>query len=350
MFLPPVPVYDLSVVGSNPAQWLREQLANRKNDMPKALADSKNKEFKAAKAKLDAKGVTKPKHEPGMAVAGVKALWPHTGTTTGEGSAPASSAASSKATTMSTAQTASNANSKQKPPPSAKAAETANKAAEQMAASDKAAADKKAAEKSAAIKAKAEQKQKDEAAKAAKAKEKADAKAAADKERAEKKAKADAERAARPVLTPTASMSALRERVASGAYVKSMTGQMRSDDELARALDAVPPANVVALAMMVFGEANKYAALNVGQQSMNYRNRLRGAIRANDGKGLDLGGGKVVTLDYIKSVRDANNFATAEKELAAKAEAKAAREAAAEQKKLAALAAKQASATPAPAA
>lgn len=114
----------------------------------------------------------------------------------------------------------------------------------------------------------------------------------------------------------TGSMLALAERVKAGVYVKSMTGQLRSTDELAVALDAVPPANVVHLGCLLFEEANRYTALNVGQQSMNYRNRMRGAIKA----------GKF-TLDHLKEVRDAHGLATAEAEIAAKAEAKAKRDA-----------------------
>jgi hypothetical protein len=78
----------------------------------------------------------------------------------------------------------------------------------------------------------------------------------------------------------TGSMLALADRVKSGAYIKGATGQLRSDDELAQTLDGVGPNGVIELAKHVLGvEANPYTALNVGQQSMNFRNRMRGAIK-----------------------------------------------------------------------
>lgn len=157
-------------------------------------------------------------------------------------------------------------------------------------------------------------KQKREAEKAEKEARKAEraATAAVNKEQREKLAAELAESGRKY----TGSMLALAERVKAGVYVKSMTGQLRSTDELAVALDAVPPANVVHLGCLLFEEANRYTALNVGQQSMNYRNRMRGAIKA----------GKF-TLDHLKEVRDAHGLATAEAEIAAKAEAKAKRDA-----------------------
>ena len=140
-------------------------------------------------------------------------------------------------------------------------------------------------DKEAAVKAKIAEKE-------AKAAKQAAAKAAADKakaERAEAKAKAKAETDAKKAeraselaaagRTYTGSMVALSERVKMGLYVKSATGQLRSTDELAIAMDAVEPVNTVKLGTLVFGEANKYGHLNIGQQSMNYRNRLRGALK-----------------------------------------------------------------------
>lgn len=128
--------------------------------------------------------------------------------------------------------------------------------------------------------------------------------------------------------TYTGSMLALADRVKQGVYVKGLTGQLRSTDELALALDAVPVNNVIKLAILALGTfmpadelaviVGKYAVLNVGQQSMNLRNRLRGAIK----------GGKI-TLDKVKELRDENGFATAEDEITKRAEAKAAKEEAA---------------------
>lgn len=171
------------------------------------------------------------------------------------------------------------------------------------------------------------------------AEDKALAKQAAASERAAKQAE-NAARAAERVEGLAASgrnyigsMTALADRVKQGLYVKSMTGQLRSDDDLARAFDAVPPENVVAIAMKIFGEANKYVALNIGQQSMNYRNRLRGAIT----KGVEINGAKV-TLDLIRQIRDDNGYATGEQEAAERNVKKAERTKKAEDAKAAKLA------------
>ncbi len=123
------------------------------------------------------------------------------------------------------------------------------------------------------------------------------------------------------------SMLALADRVKQGIYVKSATGQLRSTDELAVAFDGVGPLGVVQVAMFVLGEeANKYAALNIGQQSMNYRNRLRGAVT----KGT-------VTLDQIKEAivtMDVDGTEQIQKANAEKAAAKAKRELEAKAKKV----------------
>ena len=126
----------------------------------------------------------------------------------------------------------------------------------------------------------------------------------------------------------TISMIGLRD--AKNIYVKATNGQLRSTDPLAEALDAVQPADTVKLAMALLNEpVNKYAALNVGQQSMNYRNRLRGAVRAG-----------TVTVAAIAAFRDEHGMtawveaAEAEKtrRTLAKTEAAAAKAAAVEAK------------------
>lgn len=131
-------------------------------------------------------------------------------------------------------------------------------------------------------------KAKTDAEKAEKAKIKADAKALKDADAAvkkEAKAKVKAEREARLAELGEGkqyhgTMLALADRVKSGAYVKSATGQLRSDDGLAQALDGVYPTDVVRIGLDVLGLAdNPYTKLNIGQQSMNLRNRMRGAIR-----------------------------------------------------------------------
>ena len=76
------------------------------------------------------------------------------------------------------------------------------------------------------------------------------------------------------------SMLALADRVKQGVYVKSATGQLRSNDDLAQMLDGVTPNGVIQIAKAVLQlDVNPYSHLNVGQQSMNLRNKLRGALR-----------------------------------------------------------------------
>lgn len=146
-----------------------------------------------------------------------------------------------------------------------------------------------------------------EAAKAAKIAEReaaAQAKEAAKAERAAARA-AKAEREARLAeLGPQGKMSALRD--AKKNYVKSATGQLRTNDELAQALDTVPPTGVIRLALEVLQlPENPYSRLNVGQQSMNLRNKLRGAIKRN-----------VVTIAQVVAARDAGGYALTAEDLA----------------------------------
>jgi hypothetical protein len=150
------------------------------------------------------------------------------------------------------------------------------------------------------------------AAKEAKATAKAEATAA----KAQARADAKAEREARMAeLGPQSTMSALRD--AKKNYVKSATGLLRSNDDLAQALDAVTATNVIPMALALLQlEHNPYARLNVGQQSMNLRNRLRGALK----KGL-------ITIAQVVEVRDAGGYAIPAEDIAAKAIAKAERDA-----------------------
>lgn len=157
--------------------------------------------------------------------------------------------------------------------------EAAKKAAEAKA---QAAADKKAA----AEKAKAEKAEKLEADRKAKAEQKA-----ADKEA----------RATTPVTDDGSSMLALRDKVNLGLYVKGKNGQLRSGDEIALTLETVAVADMVPLLLKTLGmNENPYAHLNQGQQSMNLRNKLRGAIR-KEAKIKDTE--TVINLDRLKEVR-----------------------------------------------
>lgn len=204
------------------------------------------------------------------------------------------------------------------------------------------------------VKEKTPQELKTEAAQA-KIAEKAAKKAAADAKKAEREA-AKAEKEAASSLTKeereakkaerlariealkaegknyTGSMLSLADRVKQGVYVKGATGQLRSNDELAQALDTVTPTGVIQLAKHVLAlEANPYSHLNVGQQSMNLRNKMRGAITK-----------KVLTIEQVKATiveldLDVSKEIAARKQ--AKEEAKTKREADAAAKKAAAEAA-----------
>jgi len=286
--------------------------------MTPANAKEKAKAMKAAAKKIAAQGIAKFKHQPGEASPGVQAIWPET-TKRGIDTTPSGVVQSDCSTTT-----------------------TENSTMTTVESAEKDLADRKAAAKAEAIaKREAEKKEaeaKRETEKAAKAAERAEK---AEKAKAESTAKREAALAAKQAAaegtkrTYFGPMTALAERVKNGAYTKGMTGQLRSNDDLALALDAVPTDNVIKLALIALGlpgMPDKYAGLNRGQQSMNLRNRLRGALKADEGKGL-LVDGQHVTIERIKAIRDANNFATAEDDAAKKAEAKKLKEEAAAAKK-----------------
>ncbi len=322
--------------------------------MAKAQADQKAAEMKVAEKKIRARGITKPKHVP------------HSGTDTGHVQVTDSEGAGRRhatedrrhesrreydtattegvdTTTDGVVNSGFSIFNQQEQNPMSDTEVTADQTTDTQTEQPVSNASEAQAAKEAAVKAKIEAKAKRLAeAEERKAKREAE-KAATEARKAERAAAAAANKEQREKLAAelaesgrkyTGSMLALAERVKAGVYVKSMTGQLRSTDELAVALDAVPPANVVKLGTILFEEANKYASLNVGQQSMNYRNRMRGAIKA----------GKF-TLDQLREVRDAHGLATAEAEIAAKAEAKAAKDA----ERAAAKAAKEAAAKAEPA-
>ena len=132
-------------------------------------------------------------------------------------------------------------------------------------------------------------KEKADAEKAEKAKAKAEKQAVKDAEKAEKaaaRATAKTERETRIAALAadgknyTGSMLALADRVKQGVYVKGSNGQLRSNDELAIALDGISATDVVRIGLDLLKiEDNPYTKLNIGQQSMNLRNRMRGAIK-----------------------------------------------------------------------
>lgn len=295
--------------------------------MAKAQADQKATEMKAAEKTLKARGVRKPKHVPQVAADA------QTDDQTAEGVDTASSTMVNSGFSIFNQQDQTPMEAVTEPINKAEAEVTTDQPAAEVAKTkaerDAEAALAKIAAKAAKLAEAEARKQKREAEKAEKEARKTEraAAAAVNKEQREKLAVELAESGRKY----TGSMLALAERVKAGVYVKSTTGQLRSTDELAVALDAVPPANVVKLGCILFEEGNKYAALNVGQQSMNYRNRMRGAIKA----------GKF-TLGHLKEVRDVNGLATAEAEIAAKNEAKAVKLAEREAAKAAKLAEREA--------
>ena len=83
-------------------------------------------------------------------------------------------------------------------------------------------------------------------------------------------------------------MRALRDRVKAGAYKKAANGQPSCGDEVATILGALEPFEVIRACMVAMDlAANPYLHLNIGQQSMNLRNKLRGQLkRAEIGMGV----------------------------------------------------------------
>ena len=178
------------------------------------------------------------------------------------------------------------------------------------------AAARKEAKESAAL-AKAEAKAEKDAARLAKSESLAADKMTKAAARAERSEALKAQREARAAelaesgATYAGSMLALRD--AKKTYVRSATGQLRSTDPIAEVLDAVPSVNVVKLAMIALElPENPYSRLNVGQQSMNLRNKLRFAVRTAK-----------ITIDRIAAIRDENELAIPAAELEAKAAKKA---------------------------
>lgn len=270
--------------------------------MPKALADDKKKALKAAEKNAAAKGITPPKHaRHKMTGARADAVIMHDAQ---QSESPDDNGCVDSADVVQSGSIFGNiANTLTKDPnmsdtkaPKKTQAEREAEAAQRIAAKEAkiAEATAKKAEREAAKLAKT---QEAEARKAERAAKSAERKAAAEKRAAELK------EAGKGYV---GSMLSLADRVKQGVYVKGMNGQLRSSDELAVALEACPAHNVIKLALEVLGlEHNPYIALNVGQQSMNLRNKLRGAIKAG-----------TVTLDQVREVRDNNGYATMEAVLA----------------------------------
>lgn len=78
-------------------------------------------------------------------------------------------------------------------------------------------------------------------------------------------------------------MRALRERLKAGRYTKMANGQPANGDEVATLLGSLEPSEVIQACMFAMAlEANPYLHLNIGQQSMNLRNKLRGMLKRGE--------------------------------------------------------------------
>lgn len=79
------------------------------------------------------------------------------------------------------------------------------------------------------------------------------------------------------------SMLRLRERLAEGAYKKAENGQPCCGDQVATLLGSLAPAQVIRACVAAMAlPSNPYAHLNIGQQSMNLRNKLRGCFKREE--------------------------------------------------------------------
>lgn len=86
-----------------------------------------------------------------------------------------------------------------------------------------------------------------------------------------------------PTTGYTGPMRALRDRVKAGAYVKAANGQPSCGDEVAQVLGALEPVEVIKACMVAMDLGlNPYLHLNIGQQSMNLRNKLRGQLKRGE--------------------------------------------------------------------
>lgn len=260
--------------------------------MPRANAEAKKAEMKAATRNLARRGVTKPKHEPAPTEEGIDT--------------PAPAVVQSGFSVFNQPQEERPVTDPKTPAPKLTDEQKAAKAAEKAAAQ---------AAREEATKAKI-------AAKEEKQRLAAEKKAAAEAAKAEKAAAREAAKAAKAEALAAAgegyhgSMLALRD--AKARYVKASNGRLRSTDDIATVFDCVEPTDVVAIAMTALKlESNPYQHLNIGQQSMNLRNRLRGAVK----KG-------VLTVADITAVRDDGGYtAKVEQRLAEASAKKQAREA-----------------------
>lgn len=99
------------------------------------------------------------------------------------------------------------------------------------------------------------------------------------------------------------SMIRLRERLAEGAYQKAPNGQPCCGDRVATLLGTLQPLQVIRACIIAMAlPSNPYSHLNVGQQSMNLRNKLRGCFKREE-----FGFG--VLVEAVEDVRTTDNIA-----------------------------------------
>lgn len=78
-------------------------------------------------------------------------------------------------------------------------------------------------------------------------------------------------------------MLALREAAKRGAYKKAANGQPSCGDDIATILGVLKPEYVIRACIVAMAlPGNPYLHLNIGQQSMNLRNKLRGALKRGE--------------------------------------------------------------------
>lgn len=109
-------------------------------------------------------------------------------------------------------------------------------------------------------------------------------------------------------------MLALRARAKSGVYTRQPNGQPACGDEVATILGVLTPAQVVRACIVAMAlPGNPYTHLNIGQQSMNLRNKLRGCLKRGEfGMGVVTEAAEVIKeQDFMKlaeDIADASHF------------------------------------------
>lgn len=92
-----------------------------------------------------------------------------------------------------------------------------------------------------------------------------------------------AEDAGIKLTTYTGPMLKLRERLKAGKYAKAPNGQPCCGDLIATAFGTLKPEQTIAACVIALGCGhNPYGHLNIGQQSMNLRNRVRNAYKRGE--------------------------------------------------------------------